>query len=374
MKLPAMNRVAPAAVLDGMTTAVITVDALLRISSVNSAAETLFSVGRRHAVGQPLAQAIPHLTVLAERLDQALKTGTGFIERELKLKRGGEEAHAESLTVDCTVTPVVLGKAGLLLELLPLDRHLRISRDELLLAQHEASRELIRGLAHEIKNPLGGIRGAAQLLEREYPDSEHREYTRVIIREADRLQNLVNRLLGPNRLPQKAMVNIHEVLEHVRQLIEAEGRHSIRVQRDYDPSIPELWIDREQLIQAVLNVARNALQALAVHAGTIPPTIVLRTRMRRQFAIASHRHRLAAQIDIEDNGPGIPAALIEKIFYPMVTTRADGTGLGLPIAQVLIHSHGGLIECTSRPGATVFSIYLPLHAERDDAGPKPNLG
>lgn len=370
MKLPALKRAAPAAVLDGLTTAVITVDGLGRVSSLNSAAETLFSVGRRHAIGQPLSQAIPPLAALADRLQRALATGTGFIERELKLKRGLDDHPAETLTVDCTVTPVSLGRPGLLLELLALDRHLRISRDELLQQQHEASRELIRGLAHEIKNPLGGIRGAAQLLEREYPDSEHREYTRVIIREADRLQNLVNRLLGPNRLPQKAMVNVHEVLEHVRQLIEAEGHGRVRVQRDYDPSIPELWADREQLIQAVLNVTRNALQALASGAGIERPAITLRTRMRRQLVIGTLRHRLAVQIDIEDNGPGIAPAMIEKIFYPMVTTRADGTGLGLPIAQVLIHSHGGLIECASRPGATVFSLYLPLNAERDDAGLK----
>jgi two-component system nitrogen regulation sensor histidine kinase GlnL len=361
MKLPALNRASPAAVLDGLTTAVVTVDGLLRISSLNSATETLFSVGRRHAVGLPLMQAIPHFALLADRLERALATGTGFIERELKLHRYSEGNHTELLTVDCTVTPISVGKKpGLLLEVLALDRHLRISRDEVLLAQHEASRELIRNMAHEIKNPLGGIRGAAQLLEREYPDSEHREYTRVIIREADRLQNLVNRLLGPNRLPQKAMVNVHEVLEHVRQLIEAEGRGSVRVQRDYDPSIPELWADREQLIQAALNVARNALQALVGKTGEPPPTIVIRTRMRRQFTIATVRHKLVVQIEIEDNGPGIPPALIEKIFYPMVTTRADGTGLGLPIAQVLIHSHGGLIECTSRPGATVFSLLLPL--------------
>jgi two-component system nitrogen regulation sensor histidine kinase GlnL len=377
MKLPALNRAAPAAVLDGLSTAVLTVDGLLRISSLNSAAETLFSVGRRHAIGLRLVQAIPYFFALADRFEQALASGTGFIERELRLTRNGDENHAEPLTVDCTVTPISLGKPGLLLEVLPLDRHLRISRDELLLAQHEASRELIRNMAHEIKNPLGGIRGAAQLLEREYPDSEHREYTRVIIREADRLQNLVNRLLGPNRLPQKSMVNIHEVLEHVRQLVEAEGRGRMRVQRDYDPSIPELWADREQLIQSVLNVARNALQALVSNPAITArekPTITLRTRMRRQFTIATTRHKLVVQVEIEDNGPGIPAALIEKIFYPMVTTRADGTGLGLPIAQVLIHSHGGLIECTSRPGATVFSILLPLHAERDDAGLKPDLG
>lgn len=359
MKIPALSRVQPAAVLDGLTTAIICVDQRLSVVFLNSAAEGLFSVSRRHVHGQALPLAVPHLADHAARLARALETGTGFIERELKLRRTGEAP----LTVDCTVTPSQLGRPGLTIELLPLDRHIRISRDELLLAQHQASRELIRGLAHEIKNPLGGIRGAAQLLEREFPDSEHREFTRVIIHEVDRLQNLVNRLLGPNRLPQKTMVNVHEVLEHVRQLVEAEAFDQLAVQRDYDPSIPELLADREQLIQATLNVARNALQALSETPEVERPVLMLRTRMRRQFTIGGQRHRLVIQIDIEDNGPGIPGAMIEKIFYPMVTTRADGTGLGLPIAQYLIHTHGGLIECQSRPGTTVFSIYLPLEAQ-----------
>ncbi len=361
MKLPVLNRVQPAGILDGLTTAIITLDSALRVTYLNSATETLFSVSRRHVQGLALSVAVPHLVEQLPRLKRAIETGTGFIERELKLRRPGDDAGHDCLTVDCTATPAQFSGPSLVLEILPLDRHLRISRDEQLLAQHRASRELIRGLAHEIKNPLGGIRGAAQLLEREFPDSEHLEYTRVIIREADRLQNLVNRLLGPNRLPQKEMVNIHEVLEHVRQLIEAEGRALLSVQRDYDPSIPELRIDREQLIQATLNLARNALQAL-IAASPRPdrPLITLRTRMRRQFTIGGVRHRLAVQIDVEDNGGGVAPAMIEKIFYPMVTTRAEGTGLGLPIAQYLINSHGGLIECQSRPGITIFSIYLPL--------------
>jgi len=360
MKLPVLNRVQPASILDGLTTAIITLDSALRVTYLNSATETLFSVSRRHVQGQTLTQVIPHLIDQGERLRRSIDTGSGFIERELKLRRPGDDVGPELLTVDLTVTPAQFSGPGLVLELLPLDRHLRISRDEQLLAQHRASRELIRGLAHEIKNPLGGIRGAAQLLEREFPDSEHLEYTRVIIREADRLQNLVNRLLGPNRLPQKEMVNVHEVLEHVRQLIEAEGRGSFSVMRDYDPSIPEIRADREQLIQASLNIARNALQALSGPGKPERPQITLRTRMRRQFTIAGVRHRLAVQIDIEDNGSGVAPAMIEKIFYPMVTTRAEGTGLGLPIAQYLINTHGGLIECQSRPGATVFSIFLPL--------------
>jgi two-component system nitrogen regulation sensor histidine kinase GlnL len=299
-----------------------------------------------------LLEVWSHFLPFEARLKEAVQRHASFVEREVKLRRNGEPP----VVVDWTVTPLQDGnKRGLIMELIALERQLRISRDELILAQHQASRELIRGLAHEIKNPLGGIRGAAQLLEREFPDSEHREYTGVIIREADRLQNLVNRLLGPNRLPEKIDINIHEVLEHVRRLIEAEAPQSVQVIRDYDPSIPELIGDREQLIQATLNVARNALQAVGREGR-----IIMRTRSRRQFTIGGKLHRLVMVIEIEDDGGGIAPDLLDKIFYPMVTTRADGTGLGLPISQYLIHSHGGLIECRSRAGCTVFSFILPF--------------
>lgn len=358
MKFVPRSRVAPDVVLDGLTTAVICLDAKLAVASINSAGESLFEVSRRHAVGEPISQAIPAFAPHSQRLRAALDSGTGFIEREMNLRRAGE-----SITLDCTVTPVVLGKAsGLLMECLALDRHLRISRDELMLAQHQASRELIRGMAHEIKNPLGGIRGAAQLLEKELPDSGQREYTGVIIREADRLQNLVNRMLGPNRMPKKAPVNIHEVLEHVRQLCEAESTPGgVSFLRDYDPSIPEIVADREQMIQAVLNVVRNAMQAIASDSGE--GNVTLRSRTRRQFTIGGTRFKLVVQIDIEDNGPGIAPSMIDRIFYPMITTRPEGTGLGLPMAQYLIHAHGGLVECRSRRGCTVFSMYLPLNGE-----------
>ena len=358
MALLQRSRIKAESLLDGLTSAVICVDSQLRVVGLNSAAENLFGVGRKHALNEPLVQVIPHFSAQIPRIVQALEQFAGFIERETRLSKNGEPP----VTVDWTVTPFLDGKQrSLLMELLPLDRHLRITRDEWLAAQHQASRALIRNLAHEIKNPLGGIRGAAQLLEREFPDSQHREYTRVIIREVDRLQNLVNRLLGPNRLPQRAMLNIHEVLEHVRQLVQAEGQNNVTVLRDYDPSLPDVFADREQLIQAVLNVVRNAMQALVTDAEQ-PSVLIIRTRSRRQLTIGGTRHRLVAQIDIEDNGHGIPADLFEKIFYPMVTTRPEGTGLGLPIAQHLIHSHGGLIECASRPGQTIFSIYLPFEA------------
>ena len=341
----------PETILDGLTTAVLVLDDDLRVAALNTACENLFGISRRHALGVPASLAIVHLKPYAARLREALDAGTGFIEREMRLSRHDERG----MLVDCTATPVLIERrTALLIEVLPIDRQLRISRDEQIHQQHEAARELIRGLAHEIKNPLGGIRGAAQLLAAEYPDSEHHEYTGVIIREVDRLQKLVDRLLGPNRAPQRSALNIHEVVEHVRQLIEAEAE-GLCVQRDYDPSLPELVADREQLIQALLNIARNALQATGSQGR-----ITLRTRARRQFTIGGVRHRLVNQVDIEDDGPGIDEAVRDKIFYPMVTTRPDGTGLGLPMAQYLIHAHGGLLECESRPGRTCFSIYLPL--------------
>ncbi len=354
---PKNSKIKPETLLDGLTTAIICIDQQLNIAGLNSAAEGLFAVGRKHALNEPLAQVIPYFLAQVPRLEQAINQFAGFIERETRLTHSG---HAP-LTVDWTVTPFQDGKLkGLLMEILPLDRHLRISRDEMHSAQHQASREMIRGLAHEIKNPLGGIRGAAQLLERVYPDSEHREYTQVIIKEADRLQRLVDRMLGPNRVPEKHALNIHEVLEHVRQLVQAERQPGVAVLRDYDPSIPDVFADREQMIQAVLNVVRNAMQALASNNLAQGGSVTLRSRTRRQFTLAGRRHKLVVQVDIEDSGPGIAPEMLEKIFYPMVTTRPEGTGLGLPIAQVLIHSHGGQIECTSRPGQTIFSIYLPF--------------
>jgi two-component system, NtrC family, nitrogen regulation sensor histidine kinase GlnL len=353
MKFPSRGRVTAEALLEGLTTAVIGLDPELRVGSLNAACETLFGISRRIAMGQPLVAALPHFAPHETRLREALDAGTGFIEREMKLARNGDRP----VTVDCTVTPLLVGKkTGLLVELAPQDRHLRISRDELLSAQFDASRELIRGLAHEIKNPLGGIRGAAQLLEREFPDSQHREYTGVLIREADRLQNLVDRLLGPSRPPRRERLNLHEPLEDVRKLVEAEARGTA-VTRDYDPSIPELTADREQLVQALLNVARNALQAVQGEGR-----IVFRSRARRQVTIDGTTHKLVAVMEIEDDGPGVAPEMLEKIFYPLVTTRAGGSGLGLPIAQYLIHGHGGLIECRSRPGCTVFSLSLPLEA------------
>jgi two-component system nitrogen regulation sensor histidine kinase GlnL len=256
------------------------------------------------------------------------------------------------------VTPVLqdADKISLVLEIQPLDRMLRISREEGILSSQQNTRALVRGLAHEIKNPLGGLRGAAQLLARELPDASLKDYTNIIIEEADRLRNLVDQMLGPNKAPDKKQLNLHEVVERVRQLLEAETHGRIRFLRDYDPSIPDLLGDKEQLIQAVLNIVRNAVEALTGMASPPSiPTIMLRTRSMRQFTIGTQRHRL-----VVDNGPGVQRNLLETIFLPMVSGRSDGTGLGLSISQSIINRHHGLIECHSEPGSTTFSLYIPL--------------
>jgi two-component system nitrogen regulation sensor histidine kinase GlnL len=264
--------------------------------------------------------------------------------------------------VDYAVTPLTLETESLVVEIRPLDRLLRISREEAILSSQQMTQVMVRGLAHEIKNPLGGLRGAAQLLARELESEHLLDYTNVIIEEADRLRNLVDRLLSTPRRLLREPVNIHEVLERVRQLVEAETQGELPIQRDYDPSIPELTGDREQLIQALLNVARNAQQALC---DTPAPEIRFRTRTQRQFTIGNQRHRLVCQIDICDNGPGVPPDIVDNIFFPMISGRAEGSGLGLAIAQGIISQHQGLIECNSKPGNTVFSILIPLENSND---------
>jgi len=238
----------------------------------------------------------------------------------------------------------------------------QIDREHALISQRDASRRMIRQLAHEIRNPLGGLRGAAQLLERELPTPELREFTGIIIREADRLTSLTDSLLGPVRRPQRQPVNVHEVLERVVALIAGERPEGVKLIRDYDPSLPALSADPDQLIQALLNIARNALQAIGSDGY-----VLFRTRARTNFPIGADRHKLVLSIDIEDNGPGVPPDLAASIFYPLVTGRPDGTGLGLPISQDLVSRHGGLIEYQSRPGKTIFTVHLPFSAPAAEA-------
>jgi len=345
-------------VLDSLTTAVVILNRDLCVNTLNPAAEMLVEVSARQAAGVPIKRLLPFNPALIEQLRGAQREGRTFTSRGMNLQLG----PGRHVTVDCSVIPV--GDAPrtgqLVIEFTQVDRTLRLAREESLLDQQAASRALLRGLAHEIKNPLGGLRGAAQLLERELPDREMREYTRIIIHESDRLRNLVDRMMGLNQVARMEAVNVHRVVEHVRKLVSAECNHAINIERDYDPSVPECRGDAEQLTQAVLNIARNAAQA--VESGG---RIVLRTRAVRQFTIGNTRHRVVARLDIEDNGPGVPAELQERVFVPMVTGKTTGTGLGLPIAQDIINRHGGLITFNSEPGRTVFSVYLPVDSTHD---------
>lgn len=347
-------------ILDSLNTAIVLVDSNLLLHYMNPAAEVLLSVSFDRSAGEPITHFFHEATETVKQLKQAVVQTNHYTKRhiEWQLLSGGH------ITVDYTVTPFG-EKEGLILEIQPINRLLRISREEMLNTSHETTRNLVRGMAHEIKNPLGGIRGAAQLLARELPDSGLQEYTNIIIDEADRLRNLVDRMLGPNQLPRHNQLNIHEVLERVATIIHAESKDSITLIRDYDPSIPNILGDKELLIQALLNIVRNAMQSL-LESSTPNGVIRLKTRIQRQFTIGRKHYPLVCRIDVLDNGPGIPARMIENIFYPMISGRAEGTGLGLTISQHLIHQHNGLIECQSEPGQTRFTLYLPMdksHAE-----------
>jgi two-component system, NtrC family, nitrogen regulation sensor histidine kinase GlnL len=343
--------------LELLATAVLLLEPSLRVVYANPAAENLFELSRRQLVGQATTALFADATGLVAAVAKARASGTSYTEQELELAINGKP----KLHLTCTVSPVEVNEATLMLEFRHIDQQLKIAREERLLEQQQANRDLIRSLAHEIKNPLGGIRGAAQLLERELDRPHLVEYTQVIIGEADRLQSLVNRLLTPHRLPSYLLTNIHEILVRVKGVVQAEFPQ-VAIQPDFDTSLPEFDADPEQLTQAILNIMRNAAQALV--GTTASPTIRLTTRVARYVTLARKRYRLALAVAIADNGPGIPEALREKIFFPLVSGREGGSGLGLTIAQTFIAQHNGTIECESVPGRTVFTILLPLNKTR----------
>ncbi len=336
--------------LELLSTAVLMLDTDLQVIYANPAAETLLAHGRKHLIGVPFEGALPGNEEFVQRLAQARDAETGFNDNDLLLEVEGYPVH-----LHCVASPAESPHAALVLEFRELQQQMKIAREAKILEQQEANRELIRNLAHEIKNPLGGIRGAAQLLERELGEPDLREFTQVIVKETDRLQSLMNRMLTPNRLPRVESVNVHEVTERVRSLLLAEFPAGLCIRRDYDTSLPELTGDKEQLIQAVLNVARNAAQATGGQGE-----IRFITRIALNVTIARTRHRQAVAIGIEDDGPGIPAELSDKVFYPLVSGRDGGTGLGLSLAQSFVSQHQGLIEFDSRPGRTRFTLLLPI--------------
>jgi len=348
--LPDSKLTASIAGLEFLSSAVVMISSDRSVCYLNPSAEHLFATSHRICMGHHLSVLLGDIPGLWAALDNALANNWSHTSQNLIVKR----ANQPTLHLDCTATPVDLPPARLLLEFRPLDAQLKVAREERLAEQQQANRELVRNLAHEIKNPLGGIRGSAQLLERELNDPQWREYTQVIIAEADRLQDLMNRLLNSHRMMHPTVVNIHDVLERVLRLIQAEFP-DIAVRRDYDVSLPLLTADREQLIQAVLNIARNAAQAMQAKGS-----VTLRTRATRQVTLAKRRHKLALELQVIDNGPGIPAHIRDTIFYPLVSGREGGTGLGLSIAQSFIEQHQGTIELESEPGHTCFTILLPI--------------
>jgi two-component system nitrogen regulation sensor histidine kinase GlnL len=343
--------------LDLLSTAVLLLDARARIVHVNQAAELLLEASRKTLVGQPGGRVLGDETEIRGLVDEAQQNAFGQRRQIMEMRRTGREP----VPVHVTATAQFGDATPLVLEVTEIEQQLRVDREERQLGLTEANRQLLRNLAHEIKNPLGGVRGAAQLLESELAAADQREYTRVIIAEADRLQALVDRLLAPHRSPRVvAEVNIHEVLERVRMVMHAEFPRGLSIERDYDASVPEFRGDKEQLIQALLNVVRNAAEALAERIAAGDAQIVLRTRIARQVTIARTRYRLALDVHVIDNGPGIPDELKDRIFFPLVSGREDGTGLGLTLAQTLIQQHDGAIEVDSRPGRTDFRILIPL--------------
>ena len=291
---------------------------------------------------------------------RVLRSGDSYAN---EMRIAPNEANGDERIVDCRVSMLSGSETTLLIEMSDVTRRSRISRENALLIQHGAGRQMIRQLAHEIKNPLGGLRGAAQLLERQLDSDELREYTNVIISEADRLAALVDTLLGPGGPPNKQPLNIHGLIEYVIRLVEPETSDHVQIRRDYDPGLPDIDLDRDQMLQALLNLIRNALIALDGQGN-----LTLRTRAVLNFTIGDTKHAVVANIEVEDDGPGIPPDLQDSVFYPLVTSRADGTGLGLPAAQELISRHGGLIEFESRPGRTVFQVLVPLDIDGEARG------
>jgi len=339
--------------LDLLGSAVVVLDAEGVVVFLNQAAEQLFELSQRAIRGQSFARLFVNGAIIDGLLEEACNNAFGQKHQELMLERSGRDPLTLSSTAAVLDSPL----GALLLEFRPVAQRLKHERESKLFDSAEANRELVRNLAHEIKNPLGGLRGAAQLLETELPSPALREYTQVIIKEADRLQALVDRLLAPHRHARLvAPMNIHEVFERVRSVVQAEYGPGLQIVRDYDASLPEFSGDKEQLIQVVMNIVRNAAQVLA-GAGRI----TLRSRISRQVTIGQRRHKLALDLHVIDNGPGIPEAIRDRIFFPLVSGREGGSGLGLSLAQSFVQQHGGVIECESRPGRTDFRILLPLH-------------
>jgi two-component system, NtrC family, nitrogen regulation sensor histidine kinase GlnL len=330
---------------DALSTPVLTVDGQGRIIAVNPAAASWLGLGLRRLLGQPLARVAAAEQDLDALCARARATPSGLRVQRLRLQPGELEPRFAHVLLNALEAPA----GAVRLEFHPVDEF--PGHDPALLLP-SALNVALKGLAHEVKNPLAGLKGAAQLLRRRLQDSDSERYLDVIVAETERLSTLVQRLLDPAPPSPPAATNVHAVLERVRLLAEAEAGWAVRLVRDYDPSLPEITADADRLTQAVLNLVRNALQADASE-------VRLRTRAETGVVIGDRLHRLAIRIEIVDDGCGVPESLAEQIFLPLVSGRAEGTGLGLALAQQVAREHGGSLSYRSRRGHTVFTLLLP---------------
>jgi two-component system nitrogen regulation sensor histidine kinase GlnL len=349
--------------LDQLPNAIIIFDGKTKhLFYANPAAESALELSRKAIVGHLLDELFADNPALNGMIDEVANNVTAAQRQEMILHVFPNTIHYDAVPAHVVIT--LLEEDLMLMEWFPLDQQLRSERDERVTQQVEANKQLMRNLAHEIKNPLGGIRGAAQLLEFELPEKGLREYTQVIIKESDRLQTLVDRLLAPHRRAHTTeLINLHEALERVRSLVLAEFPNGLRIIRNYDTSLPDIIGDKEQLIQAVLNIAHNAAQALSEEIRRGTAVIEFRTRVARSVTIAKQRYKLALDLHVIDNGPGIPEEIRDRIFFPLVSGREGGSGLGLTLAQTFVQQHQGFIACESQPGKTDFHIQIPYRKQ-----------
>ncbi|CAA6826097.1 MAG: Nitrogen regulation protein NtrB (EC [uncultured Thiotrichaceae bacterium] len=340
-------------ILDSLLCGIIITDKALCIRYLNNSAEETLGKSFSQVNGEEITRFISYLG-LKKRLNKILHGEQSYTNRatSFHIKDQGD------VHLDFSISPKTDGDdiTGIILEMKQIDRQLRIARDNDLMEVLDTNQTILRGMAHEIKNPLGGISGAAQLMAMDAQDDTAKECTQIILSETARLTSLVDELLGPANIPKKKLINVHEVLEHCRHVFSLKIGSNIRLSFDYDPSIPDIVADRDKMVQVILNILQNALNAIGDHEGNI----LIRSRILWKHTIHQTLHPYVASISITDDGPGIPDDIRGKIFYPMITGRAEGTGLGLSIAQTLITQHGGIIEVDSIPGKTTFSIILPL--------------
>lgn len=359
-------------IIESISTSILVIDSQLKVAYANTAAEQLFSMSRTKLQGIKLLDLIDsNEKSLIESLQNANSPSfQGFTATDITFT----PEHQNRFHADVYISPYTGRARGLMVEIHRLDYQQKLNDDLQRRNQHIAARDLIRNLAHEIKNPLGGIRGAAQLLEMTYSkDNDLKEYTKVIIEQSDRLKALVDRLLGPQRPNPRTMANIHYVIEKVLSLESMATKGTCRFEKDYDPSLPELLLDVDAMQQVMINIISNAVQALT-EANTVYPSVKIRTRALMGALVNGIKYSMSIEVAIIDNGPGIPPQIKDMLFYPMITSRSEGHGLGLSIAQNIVEHHRGTIECDSEPGCTVFKIILPITNDNNNAGQTMHSG